>query len=164
MKRKVLFPLALFVASTFLLQQNTIAQKKGEGSSYTNAAGMRIELGSDFGTLVGFSFKHFFSEHAAGEMQLLFGRNNSIILEPEIQYHGDIANAEGLKWYVGFGPGFAFASGGESDVLLRPMVGLDYKIKQVPLNFAFDWRPSFAVTHGSHFTPARFGIVLRYAF
>ena len=46
-----------------------------------------------------------------------------------------------MKWYIGFGPGFAFASGG-SDVLLRPMVGLDYKINQVPINFAFVWHPS----------------------
>lgn len=162
MKRKVLIPLALFIASTLLLQQTSVAQKAGEGSSYTNAVGLGLDLGSDFSTLAGISGKHFFNENVAGGVELLFG-NNIVLLQPEVQYHGAIANAEGLKWYIGFGTGFAFGTG-YSDVLLRPMVGLDYKINQVPIDFAFDWRPSFIVTHGSHFTPARFGLALRYAF
>ena len=162
MKKKILFLVSLLI-SAMLLQQTATAQNKSTGSSYENAVGMRIEFGNSYGTLVGFSAKHFFNDNAAGEMQVLFG-DHFIILEPEIQYHGDITNAAGLKWYVGFGPGFAFASGGATDVLLRPMVGLDYKINEVPLNFSFDWRPAFVVTHSTTFNAARFGLALRYAF
>lgn len=162
MKRNILFSITLLIAVVTILPQNTSAQKKGEGASYTNAIGLGIDLGSDFGTYAGISGKHFFNENVAGEMEILFG-NSTVILQPAVQYHGAIPNAEGLKWFVGIGPGFAFGSG-YSDVMLRPMVGLDYKINQVPINFGFDWRPTFFVTHGSHFTPARFGLAMRYAF
>ena len=163
MKKKNVITLILTLTTLLLIQQNVTAQKNSESSSYSNAAGMRIEFGSDYGTFAGISFKHFFTESVAGEMQLLFG-NNVVVLEPEIQYHGDIPNAEGLKWYGGFGAGFSFASGYTTEVLLRPIVGMDYKINQVPLNFSFDWRPAFLLTGRTHFTPARFGLALRYAF
>jgi hypothetical protein len=64
---------------------------------------------------------------------------------------------------IGFGPGVAF-SHGTTDFLLRPLAGLDYKINDVPLNFTFDWRPAFVVTHGSDFNAARFGLAVRYCF
>ena len=35
-------------------------------------------------------------------MMILFG-DHITLLEPEVQYHGDIANAAGLKWVLGFG-------------------------------------------------------------
>jgi hypothetical protein len=43
------------------------------------------------------------------------------------------------------------------------VLGLDYKINNVPLNFSFDWRPAFVVTHGTSFNAARFGLGFRYA-
>ena len=147
--------MALF---SFLFVKQASAQK---GSSYENAVGMRVEFGSDYGTFAGFSGKHFFNENVAGELQLLFG--DATLIEPEIQYHGNIENAEGLRWLIGFGPGVVF-SHGTTDFLLRPLAGLDYKINDVPLNFTFDWRPAFVVTHGSDFNAARFGLAVRYCF
>lgn len=144
---------------SFLFVKQASAQK---GSSYENAVGMRIEFGSKWGTWAGFSGKHFFNENVAGELMLLFG-DGVTLLEPEIQYHGDVPNAEGLKWLIGFGPGLAFGSG-QTDLLLRPLAGLDYKINDVPINLTFDWRPGIKVTHGSDFNAARFGLGLRYAF
>lgn len=156
MKKYCLMFTCLFVS--FLFVQQASAQK---GTSYENAVGMRVEFGSSYGTWAGFSGKHFFNENVAGELQLLFG-NGTTLLEPELQYHGDIPNAAGLKWLVGFGPGFAFGHG-TTDVLLRPLAGLDFKPNEVPLNFFFDWRPAFVITHGSDFEAARFGIGVRYA-
>jgi len=156
-KNRVLF---LCLALSFVFVQQASAQK---GSSYENAVGMRIDFGSSFGTLVGLSGKHFFNDNVAGEMQLLFG-NGGTLIEPELQYHGDIQNAAGLKWLIGFGPGFAFGNG-QTDVLLRPSIGLDYKLaNDVPINLTFDWRPAFIVTHGSYTEAARFGFVVRYTF
>jgi hypothetical protein len=151
--------LFLCMALSLVFAQQASAQK---GSSYENAVGMRVEFGSNYGTWAGLSGKHFFNENVAGEMMILFG-DHVTLLEPELQYHGEIANAEGLKWVLGFGPGFAFGNG-TSDVLLRPLAGLDYKIADVPINFTFDWRPAFVLTHGTDFNAARFGLAVRYAF
>lgn len=162
MKKSGLFLLCMAISFLFLQQAGAQKKSMGTSPSYDNAVGMRIELGSDYGTFAGISGKHFFDANNAGEVQVLFG-DHITLLEFEYQYHGDIPNAAGLKWLVGFGPGFAFGNG-TTDVLLRPLVGLDYKIPQVPLNFTFDWRPAFIVTHGTDFNAARFGIAVRYAF
>ncbi|WP_153799511.1 hypothetical protein [Foetidibacter luteolus] len=158
MKHKILVAF-LFVSA--LCAVKSMAQKSS-GTSYTNAVGMRVEFGSEYGTFAGISGKHFFDTHNAGELHVVFG-NNTTLIGAEYQYHGDIENAAGLKWYAGFGPGVAF-SDGTTDVLIRPIIGLDYKINQVPLSFGFDWRPAFVVTHGSDFNAARFGLGIRYAF
>lgn len=161
--------MVLAVALQVGASHKAAAQK---GTDYTNAIGMRIDFGSDYGTYAGISGKHFFDTNNAGEAQVLFG-SNSTMINLEYQYHADIPNAAGLKWYAGFGPGIAFSkkyyhyygySSGGTEVLLRPSVGLDYKVNNVPLNFAFDWRPAFVVTHGTDFNAARFGLGFRYAF
>lgn len=150
---KKIFSAALLIAA---LQFGASAQ------SYKNALGVRMEFGSNYGTWFGFSGKHFFNSNGAGEAQLLFG-SGITLLDLEYQYHLPIKNAQGLKWYVGFGPGFAFG-GGETTVLLRPLAGLDYTLSQSPINFSFDWRPAIAVTGGSEFVAGRFGLAARYAF
>lgn len=172
--KKLLSVMVLAITLQLAVSQNAAAQK---GTDYTNAFGMRIDLGSDYGTFVGISGKHFFDTHNAGEAEVLFG-SGGVLIDALYQYHADIPNAAGLKWVAGFGPGIAIAKkyshydyywgyysgGGGTDVLLRPMLGLDYKINNVPLNFSFDWRPAFVVTHGTSFNAARFGMGFRYAF
>jgi hypothetical protein len=174
MLRKVFSVMVLAVAILFATSEKANAQK---GTSYKNAMGMRLEFGSNYGTLVGVSGKHFFDEHSAGEFQALFGKRLTM-LGAEYQYHGDIQNAAGLRWIAGAGAGVAFtkkssyydyywghtyASGGATDFFLRPVMGMDYKVKDVPLNLTFDWRPVFSVTHGTDFEAARFGVGLRFA-
>ncbi|MEL7588603.1 MAG: hypothetical protein AAGU19_17970 [Prolixibacteraceae bacterium] len=161
MKKKSLIYVLSVLVLLFLIPEKSEAQATS-GSSYVNSAGMRIEFGSTYGTLAGLNGKHFFDEINAAEAQILFGDGFTLV-EVEYQYHGDIPNAAGLKWYFGFGPGFAFGND-QTDVLLRLMSGLDYKVKDVPLNIVFDWRPAFIVTHETDFNAARFGVAFRYAF
>ena len=171
---RILSVMALAVTLQLTTAGTANAQK---GSTYENAIGMRLEVGSDYGTQVGVSGKHFFDAHNAGEAQVLFG-NRITMINLEYQYHGDIPNAAGLKWVAGIGSGIAFSkkyssydyywesyysTGGGTDILIRPVLGLDYKINNVPLNFSFDWRPAFVVTHGTSFAAARFGLGFRYA-
>lgn len=134
-------------------------------TSYKTALGMHVDFGSGLSTLVGFDGKHFFDQHNVGEAQFLFG-SSVIVIGAQYEYHGDIQNAAGLKWYAGLGPQVAIATsnGGGADLIFRPLVGLDYKINAVPLNFSFDWRPAFVATHGTAFEAARFGLGFRYAF
>ena len=51
---------------------------------------------------------------------------------------------------------------GGSDVLIRPMAGLEFKVPDVPLSLGFDWRPVFQLTHDTDFEAGRFGIALRF--
>lgn len=68
-------------------------------------------------------------------------------------------NIAAQKYYHYYG----YSDGG-TDVLLRPTVGVDYKVNNVPLNFSFDWRPAFVVTNGTDFNTATFGLACRFAF
>lgn len=155
--KKILFSIlaagGLFVFST----NSAFAQ------SYKTAAG----LGLDFGTgqtLVGPSLKHFFNGNSAGQVDLLFGSHYTNI-GAYYQYHFPIKGADGLKAYVGGGPSIGLYSGG-SEFLLRPMAGLDYKISGAPIALNFDWRPTIYLGDGGGdtFTPARFGLGIRYTF
>jgi hypothetical protein len=130
--------------------------------SYKTSLGLGIDFGTG-STLVGPSVKHFFNSNSAIEGDILFG-GNSTLIQAFYQYHGDISGASGLKWYVGGGPGVQLYDGG-SNFLLRPMVGLDFKIPSAPIGFAFDWRPAMQFYDGgSDFEAARFGLGIKYTF
>ncbi len=91
--KKLLSATVLILALQLSTNYKAAAQK---GIDYTNAVGMRIDFGSDYGTYVGISGKHFFDTHNAGEAQVLFG-NSPTMINLEYQYHADIQNAAGLK-------------------------------------------------------------------
>jgi hypothetical protein len=150
-----------------LLLAGGLNAQKRSGAAYSNAFGLHIEFGTG-STLIGPTFKHFFSRHDAGQVNLLFA-NHYTQLDLEYQYHGSIQSASGLKWYLGLGPSFGFGSIGRvhyTDVFLRPMLGIDYKVSNAPLDLAFDWRPTFLLTEdiGDRFTVARFGLGIRFTF
>jgi hypothetical protein len=146
------------------------AQKRNTasgGALYNNALGLHLEFGTG-STLVGPTFKHFFSRHDAGQVNLLFAAHYTQ-LDLEYQYHGSIQSASGLQWYLGLGPSFGFgriARVNYTNVFLRPVLGLDYKVDNAPLNLAFDWRPTFLLSDniGDRFTAARFGLGIRFTF
>ncbi len=138
----------------------------GMGTNYDNSLGLSIDFGTG-GTLAGPTFKHFFDQRNAGQFEILFGDHYTII-DALYEYHGQVPNASGLKWYLGIGPGVGLFKGG-SNFLIRPLAGLDYKINNVPLSFSFDWRPTLTFLDNHYaddtdFEPARFGLGFRYAF
>lgn len=123
---------------------------------YQAAAGLGLDFG-DGETLVGFSGKYFFSQHHAAQGELLFGDITGVNLL--YGFHGGFSGAGNLQWFAGGGLGILFGNG-DSDVGLRPLVGLDYKLDDVPLGFSFDWRPYISFDQGSE--AARFGLGIRY--
>lgn len=157
--QKVKFTLiltAIFCSTTLFLATNAQAQ-------YKTAAGLLIDVG-DGSTLVGPHIKNFFSPNHGGEGALLFG-NNLTVLQAQYQYHQQIANAEGLQWYLGAGPSFLFSDNSDTEVSLVSSFGLDYKISNAPLSLSFDWRPRIVFYDGdSDFLPGRFGIGFRFVF
>lgn len=127
---------------------------------YTGAVGIGIDFG-DGETLIGPSGKYFFGDQHAGQAEVLFGDGvTSITLLYE--YHGAFSGADGLQWYAGAGPSILLGNNSSSDVGLRPLVGLDYNISDVPLEFSLDWRPYISFDGGSEV--ARFALGFRYAF
>lgn len=154
--------LAGLVAMFLLGSLNADAQNRSAtGSSYTNAIGLGIDFG-DGSTLVGPSFKHFFSENNVGKLEVLFG--NYVAIQGFYEYHGNIEGAAGLKWTAGAGIGVGLDEN-NSAFLIKPTGGLDYKINDVPLSFSFDWRPTiFIADNNSEFVAGRFGLGFRYAF
>ena len=123
---------------------------------YSGAVGMGLEIG-DGETQVGVSGKYFFSQHHSAIGELLFGDITAVNLL--YGYHGGFQGAPNLQWFAGGGLGFLFGDI-DTDVGLRPLVGLDYKLNDVPLAFSFDWRPYISFDEGSE--SARFGIGIRY--
>lgn len=132
----------------------------------SSSAGLGIDFG-DGSTLVGPTYKHFFNGQDAIQADLLFGANTTW-LGAYYQYHGAFKETSALKWYVGVGPQIGFHDEdyyfNGTDVYLRPMTGLDFKLPSAPLSLSFDWRPIWKLSNDSDFQAARFGLAFRYNF
>jgi hypothetical protein len=152
---------ALFVIALLVAASDVSAQRSANGTDYENAIGLGIDFGNG-STIVGPSFKHFFTEEHVGKFEVLFGSVYTAI-QGFYEYHRDIQGAPGLKWFAGVGAGAAIAEN-NSFFLLKPEGGLDYKIDDVPLSFSFDWRPTFFIGDNSDFEPGRFGLGIRFCF
>lgn len=163
--RKVL--LSLTVAFTLVL----IAQEVNAQARYRTALGLGIDVG-DGPTLVGPQIKHFFDGTNAGNAQVLFA-DNITVLGVDYSYNQAISGTNGLNWYVGVGPQLAFVDRGgrwwddrdrndRTYFALRPAAGLEFKIPTAPLAFHFDWKPWWNLTHRSDFEPARFSLGIKF--
>lgn len=135
------------------------ATSKAQG--YKTAVGLQLDFGRG-STAVGPGIKYFFKDNSAIEGEVLFGTGITY-LQAFYQYQREIPNAKGLEWYLGGGPSVGFGNG-FTWVYLRPMVGLDYKINDVPLALSFDWRPSIYLgsSYGSRFYGGAFGLGFKY--
>lgn len=149
------------------------AQESQAQARYRTALGLGIDLG-DGPTLVGPQIKHFFDGTNAGNAQVLFG-DNVTVLGVDYSYNQEFSGTNGLTWYVGIGPQLAFVDrdgpwwfygDGDGDnetfFALRPAAGLEFKIPSAPLAFHFDWKPWWNLSNNSHFEPARFTLGFKF--
>lgn len=158
--KKLFFTLTVLAGLLISLQNATYAQSTG--TEYNTAIGLRVG-DIDFRG-VGITGKHFFTENGAGEAILTF-YDHAFFISALYEYHKDIPNADGLKWLVGIGPFIGIPDGGGDAAFgATPIIGLDYKINDVPLNFTVDWRPHFLFTPVSEFEASSLGLSIRYAF
>ena len=147
----------LFLVAAVILGTNV----SNAQSDYTFAAGLGLDLFSGV-TLVGPSAKYFFAEEHAGQAELMF-ESGLTTLTALYEYHGDISGADGLQWFAGAGPSILFFGEGiGTEIALRPIVGLDYKIDGVPLAFSFDWRPFIGLGDLLGNEVGAFGIGVKY--
>lgn len=157
--------LSLLAASFLVIGSQEVSAQ----ARYGTAIGLGIDIG-DGPTLVGPQIKHFFDGKTAGNAQVLFGDNVTII-GADYSYNQAIAGTNGLNWYVGIGPQLAFIDaggwwndGGNSTFFaIRPAAGLEFKIPSAPLAFHFDWKPWWNLSNNSNFEPARFTLGFKFA-
>ncbi|RYZ23629.1 MAG: hypothetical protein EOO16_04325 [Chitinophagaceae bacterium] len=153
----------LIAASVFA---TTVLNAQEGARPYRNALGARYEWAANYNEdWKGISYKHFLGRRTALEGQLLFG-GDAIVPDVSVQYHSGFRAVPGLYSYVSAGVSLPFYDT-KPDLLLRPGVGLEYKIPRVPLNFGFEWRPSYRVSGDDsyeRFVFGRFSIPLRYTF
>ena len=119
-------------------------------SKSTHSSSYRSALGVKFWDGAGISFKHFFQGNNAGEFIGYFW-NHGFRLTGLYEIHGDFADAQGLKWYIGPGAHVGFYDyydhhNNHIDGTffgIDGVLGLDYKFKGAPINVSIDWQPSF---------------------
>lgn len=151
--------------------------KSSDGSSYQSGIGIRV--GSGYYDLISASFKTFIaSSPGAIELNLGFKPDNyyynyynsngvSVSFAASYQYHFDIGQVEGLKWFVGGGAivsntshyGFGFG--------VFPVGGVDYKFSSIPLNVSADVRPIIGIVRPTDYYNTFYpsvGLSARYTF
>lgn len=151
-----------FACALLVAFSTNVAQAQVNGPSYKTAGGVRVDFGDGI-TGFGLNVKHFLTSTNALDGSLVFYDGGIVGLGGEFQYNDDINGAQGLKYYAGIGPNFLFGNNSTA-VQLRPVLGLDYKINEAPINLAFDWRPMFTMNQGTDFNAGRFGLSVRFAF
>jgi hypothetical protein len=147
---------------SFALLQITKAQSMGD--NYQTAIGIKL-----YPTAV--SVKHFTGSNIAIE-GLGYFYNDGIRLTCLYELHYNIDGVEGLKWYVG--PGAHIGIWNDNWKTKYPdrnssvaigidgVLGIDYKIKGVPLNISFDWQPSLNLIGYTYFEAGWGGLGVRY--
>ncbi len=143
-----------------LLSSSTKAQSNIGSHDYQTSLGVKFYPGA-------VSFKHFIKEKAALE-GLGYFWNRGFRVAGLYEFHNDINGVEGLKWYVGPGAHVGFYSskyGGGTAIGVDGVIGLDYKIREAPINLSLDWQPSIEFNGDYNgFSGNWGGLAIRYVF
>lgn len=140
--KKHLLLIPLFVLSIFAI---------GSAQTYDKAIGARL------GHPLSVSYKTFLNESSAVEVfagTRGFSGYRWISLSGAYQIHKPLsaANTEGLNFYYGAGASVYFWSfdndfvdDATTTLGLQGYLGLDYSLKNTPINFTVDWIPTFFI-------------------
>lgn len=153
MKRILLAVYILFTTTSYA-QESRSAMATG-GPEYQSALGVKISAG------VAASYKQFVANTKAIEAQsMFFSRGIRLVGLYEFHFY-NIQGVDGLAWYVGPGvhAGFYRKS---ADLGIDGVIGLDYKIKNLPINLSLDWQPSYSIFGNAGLLPQFGGLAIRY--
>lgn len=143
------------LTSTFLLLVFSFlfAQKRGEGTRYTTAIGGKFFPAA-------FTIKQKIDRNVKLEGLLYFW--NGARFTGLIEWYHLIQGLPGLTWYIGPGGHLQFSNKNTYYFGIDGVIGLDWKIKNVPLNLSLDWQPSFDFGIGGEFKGGFGGLGIRY--
>jgi len=147
--------LSFFIATLLFCS----AQAQNTGTDYRTAVGVKIYPGA-------ITVKHFLKDNAALEGLGTFW-DKGFRITGLYEFHMQLLQVEGLRWYVGPGAhiGFYDEKNYEGKTLfgVDGVLGVDYKIKGVPINLSLDWQPSFEFGNGADYESWG-GLGIRFAF
>lgn len=131
---------------------------------YANAQPYKMALGVRIGSpdaviSTSATFKYFFSEKTAIEALLSFG--DPFAVGVLVEKHNPLLT-NGLNWFAGGGGYVGFS--GMRRAGLQGVLGLDYKIPAIPINFSIDWKPELNLSREFSFEPAAVGLSARFTF
>lgn len=159
--RKILLTLVLAITL-----QGMVQAQMNTGSSYQTAIGVKFYPGA-------ITLKHFTSKSIALE-GLGYFFNYGFRLTGLYEIHGEIPGAAGLRWYAGPGAHIGAWNDKWKDVFpgradgiaigIDGVLGLDYKVNDIPLNLSLDWQPSFNIVGYNYFEGGWGGLAIRYTF
>lgn len=142
------------------------ANAQSMGYSYKTALGVKFYPGS-------ITIKNFQQTNKALE-GLGYFWNGGFRFTGLYEIYGDIAGAEGLRWYVGPGAHIGFWNQQWKDnhpqkdasvaIGIDGVLGLDYKFNGAPINLSIDWQPSFNFVGYNYFEGGWGGLGIRYTF
>ncbi len=133
---------------------------------YTNGIGLRG------GFYSGLTYKRFIKSNVAIE-GILDTRWHGFEVVGLYEIQKEINNADGLSWFYGFGGHIGFYDGdyaywadeGNHTVIgIDGIIGLEYKIPDIPITLGLDWKPAFDVFGNSRFFADGGAFTIRYIF
>ena len=170
MKQSLTLILLLLVVSSVFSQEFTLDKPKSQNelnsNSYKKAIGVKMYPSA-------ITYKQFNQQNKAVEILGYFtldGFRATVLFEK----YSPIADVDNLSWYIGYGGHLGLWSeewkksnpNHSAGIALGVdgILGLDYKIKNAPLNLSIDWQPSFNFVGSSYFESGWAGIGVRYTF
>jgi hypothetical protein len=132
-----------------------------------NAQDYKTGIGLRGGYYNGITVKHFISEKAALE-GLIYFRWSGTAVAGLYEIHNQAFKVERLNWYFGGGAhvgsfGSSYGGGSGTFVGIDGILGLEYNIKEIPINLSLDWKPAFDFGY-SHFFGDGAAFSIRYIF
>ena len=103
------------------------------------------------------SLKYFFTEKTAVEGLISFG--DPFALGLLVEQHKPLLT-NNFKYF--YGGGFYGAFAGQRRAGLQGVLGLDYKVPTLPMNFSIDWKPELTFTKEFSFETAALGLSARF--
>ncbi|NNC84913.1 MAG: hypothetical protein HKN75_02460, partial [Bacteroidia bacterium] len=144
-----------------------------QAQDYSTGIGFRT------GVAHGLTVKHFIDEKAAIEA-MLSTRWKGITITGLYETHAPVWDTPRLNWYIGGGGHVAFYDYEYDErehmkknpcvddyddhalIGIDGIVGIEYTFKQLPLNFGFDWKPTFDLVECNDFRADEVSLFVRF--
>ena len=132
---------------------------------YQKAVGLRL------GNPLGLSYKTFMSSKNAleviADLDIFEKGYTKLSASGFYLWQWPISQVERLSWYAGPGVSagiFLYKGGANFNASINGMVGLEYKLANLPLVIAADFAPRFYLLHSAGFYPQSGALTVRYTF
>ncbi len=133
-------------------------------SGYHQALGLKFPGGFSV------TYKKFVTQSNNLEAQVMFWQKGFRAVGL-YEFNFDISDVDQLHWFVGPGAHIGFWKkqyaknySSSADFGIDGIIGLDYKLKDFPVDISLDWQPSIVLVGTNGFTPAYGGLGIRYTF